>query len=60
MIVLVGRWVFFSHANHLLLAIFLSLTAVTELNNLWSEFCCKFIVSQAGCNFTNSSLKLLS
>lgn len=40
--------------------IFFSLTAVTELNNLWNEFCCKFIVSQAGCNFTNSSLKLLS
>lgn len=51
---------FLSHANHLLMVIFLSLVAVSELNNLWNEFCCKFIVSQAGCNFTNSILKLLS
>lgn len=51
---------FFSHANHLLVVIFLSVVAVSELNNLWHEFCCKFIVSQAGCNFTNSTLKLLS
>lgn len=51
---------FLSHANHLLMLIFLSVVAVSELNNLWNEFCCKFIVSQAGCNFTNSTLKLLS
>lgn len=49
-----------SHANHPLMVIFLSLVAVSKLNNLWNEFCCKFIVSQAGCNFTNSILKLLS
>lgn len=51
---------FLSHANHLFTVIFLSVAAVSELNNLWNEFCCKFIVSQAGCNFTNSTLKLLS
>lgn len=51
---------FLSHANHLLMVIFPSIVGVSELNNLWNEFCCKFIVSQAGCNFTNSTLKLLS
>lgn len=51
---------FLSHANHLLMVIFPSIVGVSELNNLWNKFCCKFIVSQAGCNFTNSTLKLLS